>query len=101
MPTRPTMPGMDDVVLEHIRMGTRDQFESGWVPIADSGSSSFTHGLEEVPWVVDVLRSGDADGKTAESVPAADMTITKNTSTVTIANGVGDGTTYYFKVRAM
>ena len=103
MPTRPTMPGMNDVVLEHLRMGTRDQFESGWVQIADTGSSSFTHGLEEVPWLVDVLRSGDSDGKTAESVGvgAGGVTITKNTSTVTITNAVADGTTYYFKVRAM
>ena len=101
MATRPTMPGMDDVVLEHLRMGTRDQFESGWVSIADANSHAYTHNLEEVPWVVDVIRSRESGGASAESVPSADVTIAKTETTVTITNGVGDGTAYYFRVRAM
>ena len=100
MPTRPTMPGMNDMVLEHLRMGTRDQFESGWVQIADTGSSSFTHGLEEVPWVVDVLRSPTNDGKAAMD-SNSDVTIAKTDTTITVTSNVGDGVAYYFKVRAM
>ena len=105
MPTRPTMPGMNDVVLEHLRMGTRDQFDSGWVQIADTvgsavGSASFTHGLEEVPWVVDVLRSPTNDGKAAMD-SNSDVTIVKTDTTITVTSNVGDGVAYYFKVRAM
>jgi hypothetical protein len=92
---------MNDVVLEHLRMGTRDQYESGWAMAADASSVSFTHGLDEVPWVVDVLRSSTSDGKVAESVPSADVTIAKTSTSITITNDVGDGTAYYFKVRAM
>jgi len=88
------------MVLEHLRMGTRDQFESGWVQIADTGSSSFTHGLEEVPWVVDVLRSPTNDGKAAMD-SNSDVTIAKTDTTITVTSNVSDGVAYYFKVRAM
>jgi len=91
---------MNDVVLEHLRMGTRDQYESGWVQIADTGSAGFPHGLEEVPWLVDVLRSESSQGKGAVD-SNTDVTIAKTDTTITVTSNVGDGVAYYFKVRAM
>lgn len=54
--------------IEDVRLGTRDQYESEWVKIEGNSvvaTHVFTHELDEIPWVVDVLRSGTDDGGNA------------------------------------
>lgn len=89
--------GLSDVV-EHLRMGTREQYESDWTLIPASGSHAFDHSLAEVPWHVDVIRSLVSDGARSESA-TAEVTVAKTDSAITVTNGAS--TAYYFRVRAL
>lgn len=80
--------------LEHLRKGTREQYESPWTAIAALGSATFTHELGEIPWTVDVLKSEQADGRAP--VPAT-VTVVKTETTISV---VATDTGYY-QVRAM
>ena len=97
MPTRPAFEGVNAEALEHLRIGTRDQYESEWRQIDASRAHTFTHSLGEIPWIVDVLRSDSSDGKGA--VVAASFTVAKTDTSITITNS--DSALHYFKVRAM
>lgn len=113
MPRRPSfsshqLPGEMKSVLEHLRTGTREQFESGWISIPPGITREFIHSLGEVPWVVHVLRSETGDGTYPTEPPAADITVVRLDASST--RGSGDraltvknnaASTYYFKVRAM
>ena len=85
-------------VLEHIRRGTRQQYESDWTSIADSDDESFTHELGEVPWLVDVLMADDSEGYNAVNGNAS-VTVAKTDTTITVTSSAG--ATKYFQVRAM
>jgi len=88
--------------LEHLRQGTREQYESEWRLIGDMNSYSFTHELDDIPTVVDVIRSETSDGKKATD-SNSDVTVAKTATTVTITSNVGtvNGVSdFYFKVRA-
>lgn len=94
--------------FEHLREGTREQFESDWVSIVEPDGEdiavTFTHRLGEIPWAVDVLQSDASDGSNpAEAdLSAADMTVTKDATEITLTRSTsstaGD---LYFKVRAL
>jgi hypothetical protein len=93
--------------LEHLRKGTVEQYESGWVLIRDAisgttdGTKDFTHDLEEIPRVVDVMRSETSDGKNAiDGNSGVTVAKTSTTITLTIPNGSPLGGDFYFKVRA-
>jgi len=86
--------------LEHLRDGTREQYESPWTEIFDTESKTFIHELGEIPWTVDVLRSRTNDGK-APVDSNADVTVVKNQTQITVTNDVGDSASAYFRVRAM
>jgi hypothetical protein len=84
-------------VIEHLRQGTREQYESEWTLIVDTTSHTFTHNLGEVPWVVDVIGSKVDDGKNPVD-RNADVTVVKDDEEITITNNVTADE--YFKVRA-
>jgi hypothetical protein len=91
--------------LEHLRQGTREQYESDWTLIESLGTHVFTHDLEEIPVVVDVIRSETSDGKAPvdtnadfDNAPVKTSTsITVDVTGVGTVNGVSD---FYYKVRA-
>jgi hypothetical protein len=90
--------------IENLRQGTRSQYESPWTIIQGTTSMpangqiiTFTHGLEEIPWMVDVMSSKESDGR--KPIEGANLTITKNETTLTVQNG--NAADLYFKVRAM
>ena len=91
--------------IEHIRQGTRQQFESAWVRIEGAvtvASHDFLHELGEVPWIVDVLLSGTADGgNPSPAIEGTDVTVTKDATNITVQNDNSTITDRYFKVRAM
>ena len=101
MPIRGDLPPVDEQseLLEHLRKGTREQYQSGWVSVAASATAALTHELGEMPWVVDVVRADADGGYNAVEVPATDITVAKTATTITITNAAAD--TYYFQVRAM
>lgn len=72
------------------------KFYSDWMPIDAGGSQNFTHSLNEVPLVVDVLTATDAHGTGVAQ--ATSVTVTKTDKIVTVQNG---GTAAYFQVRAI
>jgi hypothetical protein len=104
--------------LEHLRQGTREQYESEWqlirydTTLSAGQSHAFTHELDDIPTVVDVIRSETNDGKSAGSVtidnsgsPAAGtVAVAKTNTTITITSNHGAATNgvtdFYFKVRA-
>lgn len=98
MPNRPTFPGAEDPTLEHLRLGTRDQYQSEWRSIANGASHAFTHELGELPWMVDVIRSETSDGKNPVD-SNSDVTVAKTDTTITVTNNFGSAR--YFRVRAM
>jgi hypothetical protein len=108
MPAPVEIPDAADLLdgMEHLRIGTRDQYESEWVRIEGVdfvGTHEFTHGLGEIPWVVDVLQSTRSDG--ANPTPAipggTDVTVTKTATTITVQNDDAATVDVYFQVRAM
>jgi hypothetical protein len=106
MGRRPRQPSVEyEPHIEHLRKGTREQYESAWVSVTANTdvapTSEFTHELGEVPWVVDVIRADDSDGYNAEVVPSTDVTITKTDTLVTLAIPTSVTVTYYYQVRAM
>jgi hypothetical protein len=94
--------------MESLRQGTRSQYESPWTSILGDDPNSpgtayaqvitFTHNLEEIPWMVDVMSSKESDGRTPIDANA-NVTITKDDTEITVQND--SGTNLYFKVRAM
>lgn len=87
--------------IENLRQGTRNQYESPWTFIQGDAFAqviSFTHGLGEIPWAVDVLESKEADGKNATD-GNSDVDVTKDDTTITVTNNAGAD--LYFKVRAL
>lgn len=101
MPRRPAIHIVDpnlEQAVEHLREGTREQYESGWVRVAAGADATFTHELGEIPWMVDVLQSEQSDGR-APIDGNANVTLTKDSSTITLTNGYGADA--YFYVRAM
>ena len=99
MPNRPTL-GKDDQFLEHLRLWTREQYESEWRQIgADPATYTFTHELGEIPWIVDVLYSDNSDGKGTAVPTTFTPAIAKTERTITVRKT--DSAAHYFKVRAM
>lgn len=111
MPRRPMLKSvMDDKAvdpaslvdeIENLRQGTRDQYESPWTFILGESIAqviSFTHGLGEIPWAVDVMSSKESDGKNAID-DNTNVTVAKTATTITVTNGASAD--LYFKVRAM
>jgi hypothetical protein len=90
----------DDDKIENLRLGTREQYESGWRLIEEGEDFAFQHNLGEVPWVVDVLYSEESNGGNARD-GNSDTTVTKTFEEITCQNDFTDGRTRYFKVRAM
>lgn len=84
--------------IENLRLGTREQYESDWTFIEDTGNHNFDHELGEIPMVVDVMVSEVSEGRNPDDA-ASSTTITKNTTQINITNNVGADR--YFKVRAM
>lgn len=102
--------GRDDLVkaLEHLRKGTREQYESDWVlfpqPLSSGDttvSRTFPHGLDEVPWIVDILESEEADGARAKSLqPASYVTFTKDERDIIVTRDVSKFTVEFRKATA-
>jgi len=96
----PNAPVIDQ--LEHLRQGTFEKYESDWTLIESTGTHTFTHGLDDVPLMVDVIRSENASGDHPRDT-AAIIAVTKTDKTITVVhdgtavNGVGN---FYYKVRA-
>lgn len=84
--------------IENLRQGTRDQYESEWVLIAAGLAKTFDHGLDEIPWTVDVMGSTVNDGKSPTD-RNADVTVTKSGTQVSVTNDTAED--LYFLVRAM
>lgn len=85
--------------LEHLRKGTREQFESSWEVINPGADKSYSHGLGEIPWMVDVVQAEDAGGKSATI--AADATATKTSDTITVTVAATATAGLFYKVRAL
>ena len=114
MPTRVNAPDAltDDKLqpaIEHLRQGTREQYESGWTKIVAAHEVAFEHNLGEIPWTVNVIRAISADGKFPQVAPATDYTVAytdidgksgSGETHCTVTNNSTD-TDYWFKVRAM
>jgi hypothetical protein len=105
-------------VYEHLRDGTREQYESGWTLVLgknttggtpESHTVQFDHNLGEIPWRVSVIRSIDSSGKFPDvPVDGTDYTLAYTDSDSKSGSGdnsltiTNDTTTdYYFKVRAL
>ena len=84
--------------IEQLRLGTRRQYISDWTLIPDGATKSFTHGLGEVPWVCDVVKSETADGKNPTSANA-DVTASKTSTAISVESALGSDA--YFQVRAL
>jgi len=99
---RPDIPVESDDLQENLRLGTRTQFQSEWTKVHYGAAQAvaFAHDLDEIPWVVDVIRSETVDGGSQVVVPSTDVTIVKTDTTITVTNDSTD-TDYYFQVRAM
>ena len=87
-------PELQDDLREIKHQGFK-RYASAWTRIDASASGSFTHGLLEVPHVVDVLEATDSQG--TGSASAASVTTTKTGTLITVANA---GTARFFRVRA-
>ena len=88
--------------MDYLRNGTRDQYESGWILILTGVTKDFTHGLSEIPWVVDLLFSFSSAGsmpKHAPFTPDSPFGITRDATKVSVLNASGEN--LYFQVRAM
>lgn len=89
--------------LEHLRQGTFEKFESGWELINSTETHTFTHGLDDVPVVVDVIRSDVQNGDNPRDA-MSNVTITKSGREITVRNNVTVAINgkihFYFKVRA-
>ena len=84
--------------IEHLRQGTRRQWESDWTELADSASVTFTHDLGEIPWTVDVIRAIDSGGASPLDANAS-VSIAKTDTTITVTSALGSSA--YFKARAL
>lgn len=107
MPTRPTPPGAYNEAVEHIRQGTRQQYESEWVLIPAGVSHGFLHDLGEIPWSTSIIKSLTQSGL-QPSEASDDVTISyadvdgvggTGERYVTVTNDLSED--YYFKLRAM
>ena len=92
--------------MENLRKGTRHQYISDWTPItfnlddSTKETATFSHGLEEIPWVVDVEQSFFVDGmNSTPAVEGTDVDTVKTDETVTVTTKLTE--TRYFRVRAM
>ena len=103
----PNAPVIDQ--LEHLRQGTFEKYESEWVLIRSGANHVFTHNLDDVPVMVDVIRSDLAAGDNPRTVDAdvtggEEATIVKTDTSITVTNNVTTAvngmTDFYFKVRA-
>jgi hypothetical protein len=120
MPYRTSTLEVLDENLEHIREGTREQYESEWLFFPSGARREVRHNLGEIPWVVSVVRSDDATGSVVERASwetLEDPWAFGQSANVRIAYADIDGTTgsginsltltnnmttsVYFKVRAM
>lgn len=84
--------------VEQLRKGTRETFESNWTRIAASATATFTHLLDDIPWIVDVTRSETSDGQRPADA-TGDVTISKTATAVVVSNTATAA--YYFRVRAL
>lgn len=111
MPNRVHYAGVEPINPEwdHLRQGTREQFESEWFIIPGGHSQEFQHDLGEVPWVCQVIMSDVATG-TFPKDATADVTIVmadedstdgSGERKLTVTSDFSAGTDKYFKVRAM
>ena len=96
MPRRSTAVHMGRLV-EDLRQGVREQFESEWVRVEPDASKAFPHGLAEVPIVWTARQSATADGQKPVSAPLS-VTLSPDETNVTLTNGLSVGA--WFKVRA-
>ena len=100
--------------MDHLRQGTREQYESGWVLVRGMNGTGnhtvqFDHNLGEIPPNVSVIRSIDPEGKFPNvPVSGTDYTLaysdsdSKSSSSEASLTITNDTTTdYWFKVRAM
>jgi len=86
--------------LENLRLGTREQWESDWTLINEGETHTFSHPLDEVPWVVSAVYSETQQGY-LEKDATGDVTLAKTSAAVTCLNGFSDSGTRYFKVRLL
>jgi len=92
VPVRTPFPGQAPVEpeVDHIREGTREQFESEWTLIPGGHSQEFQHGLGELPWVVSVMRSDVADGTFPKSAVGRELYGRLTFNPGSLADGVGE-----------
>ena len=81
--------------FDAFRRGGAKRYSSAWTRIDAAAAVEFTHGLREIPHVVDVLVASDSQGSDAAEANA--FSSSKTDRLVTVTNS---GAARFFRVRA-
>ena len=107
MPPRSARAGRQVESEEHLRLGTRHQYDSGWLAIPAGLRRQFDHNLGEIPWSVSVIRSELETGSLPREA-SGDITLVyadldgvagSSEQSVSVTNNLAIQN--YFRVRAM